>query len=102
VPSENEGLGLVAVESMLCETPVIAFRSGGLTDVVIDGETGVLTPPGDAAALASAMDAMVRDARRAAALGRAGRLFALARFARDRVAGRYRSIYRQALEDAAR
>ena len=97
VPSENEGLGLVAVESMLCETPVIAFRSGGITDVVIDGETGVLTPPGDVAALAAAMDAIVRDSGRAAALGRAGRLAALDRFAPDNVAARYRAIYERVL-----
>jgi glycosyltransferase involved in cell wall biosynthesis len=102
VPSENEGLGLVAVESMLCETPVIAFRSGGITDVVIDGETGVLTPPGDVGALAAAMDAIVRDANRAAALGRAGRLAATARFAPERVASRYRGIYERAIAHAAR
>lgn len=101
VPSENEGLGLVAVESMLCETPVIAFRSGGLTDVVIDGETGVLTPPGDVAALAAAMDAIVRDANRAAALGRAGRLAALARFGPATVASRYRGIYERAVARGA-
>jgi glycosyltransferase involved in cell wall biosynthesis len=101
VPSEHEGLGLVAVESMLCETPVIAFRSGGLPDVVIDGETGVLTPPGDVLALAEAMDGIVRDADRATALGRAGRLAALARFAPDNVASRYRAIYQRAVTSAA-
>ena len=102
VPSENEGLGLVAVESMLCETPVIAFRSGGITDVVIDGETGVLTPAGDVAALAGAMDAMVRETNRAAALGRAGRLAAVARFSPESVTARYRGIYERAVAHAAR
>jgi glycosyltransferase involved in cell wall biosynthesis len=102
VPSEDEGLGLVAVESMLCETPVIAFRSGGITDVVVDGETGVLTPPGDIAALAAAMDAMVRDADRAAAFGHAGRRAAVARFTLEKVASRYRAIYLKATVNAER
>ena len=100
IPSEEEGLGLVAVESQLCETPVIAFRSGGITDVVVDGETGVLTPPGDVAALAAALDGIVRDTDRAASLGRAGRLAAVARFAPAAVAARYRAIYERAVQRA--
>ncbi len=93
MPSENEGLGLVAVEAQLCEAPVIAFRSGGLPDVVRDGETGVLTPPGDIPALASAMDAIIAHPERGAALGRAGRVAALARFAPVAASQTYRAIY---------
>ncbi len=100
IPSENEGLGLVAVEAQLCETPVIAFRSGGLPDVVSSGETGLLTPPGDVRALAAAMDTMIANAAKAAAMGRAGRTVALARFSPSVVASHYASIYEKAAHDA--
>jgi glycosyltransferase involved in cell wall biosynthesis len=101
IPSEREGLGLVAVEALLCETPVIAFRSGGLTDVVTDGETGYLTPPGDVRALSAAMDALLARADRGTALGRAGRVTALGRFSPDVVAARYRTIYERVVSHAA-
>jgi glycosyltransferase involved in cell wall biosynthesis len=100
IPSEDEGLGLVAVEAQLCETPVIAFRSGGLVDVVADGQSGVLTPPGDVIALAAAIDATLARADKGAALGRAGRAAALARFSPDIVAAHYASIYASVKHDA--
>ena len=99
VPSEGEGLGLVAVEAQLCETPVIAFRSGGLPDVVSDGTTGLLTPPGDISALAAAMDAMLTRDDRGASLGKAGRDAALARFSPNVVASHYASIYESVIND---
>jgi glycosyltransferase involved in cell wall biosynthesis len=100
IPSEGEGLGLVAVEAQLCETPVIAFRSGGLPDVVCDGVTGILTPPGDAGALATAMDGLLARADKGASLGRAGRLAALARFSPAVAAAHYASIYASVKHDA--
>jgi len=99
IPSEGEGLGLVAVEAQLCETPVIAFRSGGLPDVVSDGVTGILTPPGDVRALAVAMDALLARADRGASLGRAGRDAALARFSPAVAATHYQSIYESVVHD---
>ena len=99
IPSEGEGLGLVAVEAQLCETPVIAFRSGGLPDVVSDGTTGLLTPPGDISALAAAMDAMLTRDDRGASLGKAGRDAALARFSPNVVASHYASIYESVIND---
>jgi glycosyltransferase involved in cell wall biosynthesis len=93
IPSESEGLGLVAVEAQLCETPVVAFRSGGLPDVVNDGVTGLLTPARDVRALAAAMDGVLARADRGASLGRAGRQAALARFAPVVAAAHYQSIY---------
>lgn len=100
IPSEGEGLGLVAVEAQLCGAPVIAFRSGGLTDVVEDGTTGVLTPPGDVRALAAAMDAMLARSDHGAAMGAAGRTAALARFSPDVVAAHYATIYESVKHDS--
>jgi glycosyltransferase involved in cell wall biosynthesis len=99
VPSTDEGLGLVAAEAMLCETPVIAFRSGGLTDVVQHGTTGILVTPGDTAELANALDSILASPQHAADLGKAGRLFSLSAFAPESAASRYASIYRQVLAE---
>jgi glycosyltransferase involved in cell wall biosynthesis len=98
VPSIDEGLGLVAVEALLCETPVVAFRSGGLTDVIQDGRTGVLVPPGDSAALATALDALLAEPDRGRTLGEAGRIYALSTFAPESAAQRYSDIYKQVLD----
>jgi glycosyltransferase involved in cell wall biosynthesis len=100
IPSEAEGLGLVAVEAQLCGAPVIAFRSGGLTDVIENGKTGVLTPVGDVPALAAAMDALMARDDKGASMGRAGRDAALARFSPDVVASHYATIYESVKHDA--
>ena len=94
VPSVNEGLGLVAVEAQLCETPVIAFDSGGLSDVVSHGQTGILIEDISASALAAGIDSLLASPDRGAALGAAGRLHALATFAPESVARRYATLYR--------
>jgi len=94
VPSVNEGLGLVAVEAQLCETPVIAFDSGGLADVVSNDRTGILVEDISASALAAAIDSLLASPDRGAALGAAGRLHALATFAPESVARRYADLYR--------
>src|SRR5689334_4902444 len=97
VPSVEEGLGLVAVEAQLCETPVIAFDSGGLPDIVQHDRTGILVPSIDAAALAAAITSLLDRPDRGAALGAAGRLHALATFAPESVAKRYTDVYNSAI-----
>ena len=97
VPSADEGLGLVAVEALLCETPVVAFDSGGLRDVVQHGKTGLLVEAGNRAALASALDSLLALDGQGKDLGRAGRLYALSAFAPESSARRYAEIYRQVL-----
>lgn len=102
VPSVEEGLGLVAVEAQLCETPVVAFASGGLTDVVQHDQTGILVPDVDAGALASALSSLAIRSDRGASLGAAGRLHAVATFAPESVARRYADVYRTAIAQSPR
>ncbi len=101
VPSIDEGLGLVAAEALLCETPVIAFRSGGLTDIVIDNQTGRLVIPGDTAKLAGALDDVMESPDRAAALAKAGRERVLSHFSPESAAAQYAGIYRKAIDHYA-
>lgn len=65
VPSRSEGLGLVAVEALALGRPVVASDVGGLPDVVIPGDDGLLVPPGDADALAAALGRLGADGLRA-------------------------------------
>ena len=97
VPSVDEGLGLVAVEALLCEAPVVAFDSGGLRDVIQHEKTGLLVAPGDHVALARALDDLLAREGRGADLGKAGRIYALSTFAPESAARRYAGIYRQVL-----
>ncbi len=78
-----EPFGRVLVEAMLAGRPVVATSAGGVPEVVTDGETGVLVPPGDAPALGEALHALRRDATRAAALARRGSAHARQRFSRS-------------------
>ena len=78
-----EPFGRVIVEAMLASRPVIATRTGGVPEVVTDGETGVLVPPGDARVLGEALEALRRDATRSATLARRGAVHARACFSRD-------------------
>lgn len=73
VPSRREGYGMVAREAMAHGRPVVATRVGGLPDAVVDGETGLLVPPGDPAALRSALESLLGDAALRRRLGEAGR-----------------------------
>lgn len=100
VPSREEGLGLVGVEAMLCGTPVVAFDSGGLRDVVQHERTGLLVPEGDVDALAAALRGLLGAdaAGRRAEMGEAARLYALATFAPEAAARRYATIYRDVLQ----
>ena len=97
LPAVNEGLGLTAVESLLCETPVVAFNSGGLPDIVIPEKTGLLVPPGDVPALAAALDRMLGDAPLRATMGKEGRAFALQQFGPDAVAKQYGDLLKRAV-----
>jgi glycosyltransferase involved in cell wall biosynthesis len=79
VPSltERESFGVAAVEASASGLPVIASRMGGLPEVVLDGKTGLLVPPGDVDALAFAISRLLADPALRAQMGQAGRQFVL-------------------------
>ncbi len=99
MPSRNEGLGLVAVEAQLSRTPVIAYASGGLTDIVAPEWGGLLVPAGDIRALADAMSAYAAREEQADALGATARAVMLDRFEPASVAAGYRALYQSLLHD---
>lgn len=74
-PAVNEAYGMVLLEAQMFGCPVVAGAYGGVPSVVKDGETGLLTLPGDAAALARAIRALLEDSERRKRLGAAARRF---------------------------
>jgi glycosyltransferase involved in cell wall biosynthesis len=73
LPSLYEPFGRVLIEAMGARKPVVASRAGGVPEIVLDGETGVLVPPGEPEALADAIADLVVDRERAERLAAAGR-----------------------------
>lgn len=73
MPSHSEGQGVVAIEAMAHGRPVVGSRVGGLAELIVDGETGVLVPPRDSAALRSALLRLLGDSELRARMGAAGR-----------------------------
>jgi starch synthase len=92
-PSLYEPLGIVNLEAMACGTAVVGSRVGGIPEVVADGETGLLVPPGDPAALARAINTLVTDEPRAAEMGRLGRVRAETEFGWASVAAQTAALY---------
>jgi alpha-maltose-1-phosphate synthase len=92
-PSEYEPLGIVNLEAMACGCAVVASDVGGIPEVVADGVTGIIVPPRDEAALAAAVNALVREPGRAASLGARGRERAVAEFSWTRIAAQTADLY---------
>jgi len=93
IPSLYEPLGIVNLEAMACATAVVGSRTGGIPEVVADGETGLLVPPGDPGQLAEALNALLRDPDRAQAMGQAGRKRAVAEFGWQAIAAQTAALY---------
>ncbi|HZQ07539.1 MAG TPA: glycosyltransferase [Anaerolineae bacterium] len=94
--SVREGMGLVIAEALLCGAPVIATNSGGIPDMVRDGETGLVFPERDANALAAALEKYARDPAFAAQLAANGRALVQARYTPARAADEFLKIYERA------
>lgn len=95
--SEREGFGLALVEAMAAGKPVVATRLGSIPEVVEEGITGLLVPPGDSRALACAIRAMLEDRERAREMGERGRQRVVARFDIQRTVHELESLYQTLL-----
>jgi glycosyltransferase involved in cell wall biosynthesis len=73
LPSAYEEMGSVLVEAMACGVPVVASDVGGIPDIVVHGQTGLLVPAGDVAALATAVDELLADRERRIRMGEEAR-----------------------------
>jgi starch synthase len=93
IPSVYEPLGIVNLEAMACGTAVVGSRTGGIPEVVADGETGLLVPPDEPRPLADALNALLRDPGRARAMGQAGRKRAVAEFGWPAIAAQTAGLY---------
>jgi glycosyltransferase involved in cell wall biosynthesis len=83
-PSLSEAFGMSLVEAMMHRVPVVASRVGGMTNIVVDGQTGLLVNPADPEALASAISDLLADREGAGRMGDAGRARALEKYSWDR------------------
>mgnify|MGYP000626859022 FL=1 len=100
VPSVYEGFGLPAGEAMACGVPVIATTGGALPEVV--GDAGILVPPRDTPALAAAIENLLDDPAKAAALGQRGYQRVQAHFTWQRAAEKTVAAYREVIHDYRR
>jgi N-acetyl-alpha-D-glucosaminyl L-malate synthase BshA len=97
LPSNSESFGLSALEALACGVPVIGSRTGGLPEVVRDGETGVLCPVGDIDAMAAAALAILRDGDRWRTMSALAAADARERFSLDAIVAEYEAFYEYAL-----
>ncbi len=96
-PSLDDAFPTVLLEGMAAALPVVASRVGGIPEIVRDGVTGTLVPPGDTRLLADAIRNLLRDRRTAAALGAAGREVAREEFSTEAWLRRLTTVYEDVL-----
>jgi L-malate glycosyltransferase len=92
--SHVEAFGLVLVEAGFFALPSVGTRVGGIPDVIAEGETGLLVPPNDAAALSDALSTLCRDPERRRAMGAAAKRRVEACFSVERMAGVFQDTWR--------
>jgi glycosyltransferase involved in cell wall biosynthesis len=96
-PSHREGFNVVCAEAMAYGRPVVAGAVGGLLDLVVDDETGLLVPPRDVPALRAALERLLGDEQLRTRLGAAARERARTSFSWDRVTDETLAVYDEAL-----
>jgi len=101
-PSVYEPFGIINLEAMACERPVVASAVGGIKEVVVPGETGLLVPPADPAALAEALKTVLGDPDRAREMGLKGRRRVEERFSWTSIAAQTRAMYEGLLQEKGR
>lgn len=94
---DTEGLGVVLLEALAHGIPVVGTRRGGIPDIVLDGETGLLVEDGDVAALNGAIERLLEDPDLAQRLVAAGQAHLRRSFSAESVAGRLARVYRESL-----
>lgn len=99
--AEREGLGVGVLEAQAAGVPVVAFRAGGLVEAVAEGETGLLAPVGDVAALADAIRRLVEDDELRRRLAGAGPAYIATRFGADPMVDGNLAVYRELLDETA-
>jgi glycosyltransferase involved in cell wall biosynthesis len=92
-PSRSEGLPLAVLEAMAVGLPVVASRVGGIPEAVRDGETGVLVPPSQPAALAEELRKLLESPERRLELARAGRRRVREAFSLEAMLEKYLALY---------
>ena len=102
LPSENESFGLVALEAMACEVPVIATNIGGLPEVVEHEEDGFLLGLGDVAGMAEASLRIIKNPNLRNEMGKTARQHALRDFCATKIVRHYEELYLQTIEDSSR
>lgn len=97
-PSEHESFGLVALEAMACEVPVVATASGGVCEVVEHGVTGCLCKIGDTDAMAHCAIDILKNPKHAQQMGEKGRQRARALFSKETIIPQYENLYKRVLQ----
>jgi alpha-maltose-1-phosphate synthase len=100
-PSVYEPFGIINLEAMACETPVVASAVGGIQEVVVKDTTGRLVPPADPRALAEAINGLLSDRPLAKRMGKAGRLRVEQSFSWVSIATQTRDMYSQVIEECS-
>gem|GEM_PF-164429 len=101
MPSRGESFGLVALESMACGTPVVAFRVGGLTDHVRPDESGILVDPEDAQGFGEAIVALLADDQKRAFMSKRCREIAEEEYPLEKYFEQHEALYRDRVQDTA-
>lgn len=93
LPSLNEAVGMALIEAQGSGVPVIASRTGGIPEILRDGETGLLIPPSDAAALTEAIFTLLHDEQRRRIMGQQARLWVQDRFSVEKMVRATERLY---------